>query len=135
MLFRAYLRTFDGAVSDKTITGDPQAALAAFAALVNRADLDGQKRAAALTGDNRQLAFHRFDRNPGDADYWRDRLGEIEMPGFGKIERGGAREGAGRPATGNVRVVLRMSPAHADILKRLGGSMWVQDQIDATTPD
>lgn len=34
----------------------------------------------AMTHNNRQLAFHRFDRQPGDADYWRDKLDEIEWP-------------------------------------------------------
>lgn len=79
--YRAYLRTFDGEVSEKTLTADPMAALAAFAALVNRTDLDGKKLAAALTHQNRQVAFHRFDRAPGDADYWRDKLDDIELPG------------------------------------------------------
>lgn len=79
--YRAYLRTFDGNVpaDTKTVTPDAGAAFAAFAALVNRADLDGQKLAAALTNNNRQMAFHRFDRSPGDADYWRDKLHELPI--------------------------------------------------------
>lgn len=81
MVYRAYLRTFDGQVSHKTLTHDPSAADAAFRALVMRTDLDGQKLAAALTGENRQIAYHRFDRAPGDADYWRDRLDAIPWPG------------------------------------------------------
>ncbi len=80
MTYRAYLRTFDGQVSEKTITKDPAAAAEAFAALVERTDLDGQKMAAALTYKNVQLAFHRFDRHPGDIDYWRDKLDEITWP-------------------------------------------------------
>lgn len=80
--YRAYLRTFDGQVppDTKTITSDPGAARAAFEALVNRTDLDGQKLAAALTNNNRQMAFHRFDRAPGDSDYWRDKLDTIPLP-------------------------------------------------------
>lgn len=80
-VFRAYLRTFDGNVptETKTITPDAAAALDAFAALVNRAELDGQKLAAVLSRDNKQVAFHRFDRQPGDADYWRDKLDQIEI--------------------------------------------------------
>jgi hypothetical protein len=80
--YRAYLRTFDGNVpaDTKTVTSDASAALDAFAALVNRTDLDGQKLAAALTINNRQMAFHRFDRAPGDADYWRDKLDTIPLP-------------------------------------------------------
>lgn len=87
-VFRAYLRTFDGKVSPetKTITADRDAAEAAFADLVSRAVLDGQKLAAVLSYNNGQLAFHRFDRNPGDAHYWRDKLDEIEWP-TGQIGR------------------------------------------------
>lgn len=79
--YRAYLRTFDGNVpaDTKTVTPDASAALNAFAALVNRTDLDGRKLAAVLSRDNRQAAFHRFDRSPGDADYWRDKLDQIEI--------------------------------------------------------
>lgn len=84
MTYRAYLRTFDGQVSEKTLTKDPAAALAAFSALVNRADLDGQKLAAALTHNNRQVAFHRFDRAPGDSDYWRDKLDEVDIAAAGR---------------------------------------------------
>lgn len=78
--YRAYIRTFDGQVSEKTITTDREAAESAFVALVSRSDLDGKKLAAALTCNNGQLAFHRFDRNPGDADYWRDKVDQIEWP-------------------------------------------------------
>jgi len=80
MNYRTYLRTFDGRVSEKTITPSRAAAAIAFAELVNRTDLDGQRLAAVLTCDNRQLAFHRFDREPGCADYWRDKLEEIQWP-------------------------------------------------------
>ncbi len=131
MIFRAYLRTFDGIVSEKTVTPNPDAAIDAFKELINRTDLDGQKFAAALTGDNRQIAFHRFDRHPGDADYWRDRIDEIEMPESGP-GRGGAREGAGRPAVGQrVRIELRLSPERAEKLERLGRQKWIEQQIDS----
>ena len=78
----AYLRTFDGKVppETKTITAGRAAAEAAFSDLVNRQHLDGQKLAAVLSYNNGQIAFHRFDRNPGDTDYCRDRLNEIEWP-------------------------------------------------------
>lgn len=81
-IYRAYLRTFDGKVppETKTITPNREVAEAAFAAVVNRDDLDGQKFAAVLSYNNGQLAFHRFDRQPGDADYWRDKLREIPWP-------------------------------------------------------
>ncbi|MEY2335114.1 hypothetical protein AAE485_15070 (plasmid) [Acidithiobacillus ferriphilus] len=95
MTYRAYLRTFNGQVSGKTITADAAAADKAFTALVNRTGLDGQKLAAALTYNNRQIAFHRFDRQPGDADYWRDKLDEIPWPS-GQIGRPSEMEGGKR---------------------------------------
>ena len=78
-MYRAYIRTFDGRVpvETKTVTADQGAAIAAFSALVGRTELDGHPLAAALTHNNRQIAFHRFDRRPGDLDYWRDRLHEL----------------------------------------------------------
>jgi hypothetical protein len=79
-MFRVYLRTYDQQVMEKTNTNSQKAALEAFAELVGRTELDGQKLAAVLSYDRRQLAFHRFDRGPGDADYWRDRLDEIDLP-------------------------------------------------------
>ncbi len=113
MRFRAYLRTFDGQVSEKTVTTDPNTALAAFATLVERADLDGQKFAVALTGDNRQIAFHRFDRSVGEPDYWRGRIDEIEIPGLGR----------GRPAemTDGRRIQVYLDAASLKIAERLGG--------------
>lgn len=123
MPFRAYLRTHAGAVSEKTLTNDPAAALAAFSSLVERADLDGQPLAAALTGDQKQIAYHRFDRAPGDPDYWRDRLDEIEMPGFGKPGRGGARPGSGpKLEVGSVRrVSVTLDPESIELAENLGG--------------
>ena len=85
-MYRIYLRTFDQRVlpESKTNTTNPETAAEAFAALVDRTDLDGQKLAAVLSYDNRQLAFHRFDRKPGDADHWRDKLDRIEWPREGR---------------------------------------------------
>lgn len=82
-MYRVYLRTFDQRVdlASKTNTRDSAVAVAAFAALVNRTDLDGQKIAAVLSHDGGQLAFHRFDRHPGQPDYWRGRLDDIDLPG------------------------------------------------------
>ena len=97
--YRVYLRDFQGRVplETKTHTTSAAAAEQAFAVLVNRRDLDGQKVAVVLSYDNRQCAFHRFDRYPGQADYWRDRLDEIEWPDERPVVHCGSREGAGRP--------------------------------------
>lgn len=90
-MYRIYLRDSAGNVSEKTNTTNPDAAAAAFTDLVNRADLDGQKLAVALTYHNRQLAFHRFDREPGQADYWRDRTDKIAWPTVGRPSSDGRR--------------------------------------------
>lgn len=96
--YRVYLRDFQSHVFEETKTNTISAASAAqaFAELVNRTDLDGQKVAAVLSYDNRHLAFHRYDRLPGQKDCWRGRLEEIEWPER-TVVHGGAREGAGRP--------------------------------------
>lgn len=118
-MYRVYLRTFDGAVSDKTNTTEQAAAELAFAELVGRAELDGQQMAAALTYQSRQLAYHRFDRAPGVADYWRGRLDQIEWP-----QHGGAREGAGSKtadgATGVKRFNITLDTASDEIARKLG---------------
>lgn len=79
MVFRVYLRDDKQRVArdSKTTTPDPAAALVAFRALIERTDLDGQRVAAALTQDGRQLAFHRFDAPAGSPDNWRGRLHEL----------------------------------------------------------
>lgn len=129
-MYRAYIRTFDGQISEKTNTTDQAAAALAFAELVGRAELDGQNLAAALTHNNRQLAFHRFDREPGDADYWRDRLDEIEWPQRGRPEG----SGEGRTA----RIEWRTTPdrkARAAVLAKAAGapsvSAWLDGLIDS----
>lgn len=98
-IYRVYLRDFQSHVFEETKTNTISAASAAqaFAELVNRTDLYGQNVAAVLSYDNRHLAFHRYDRLPGQKDYWRGRLEEIEWPER-PVAHGGAREGAGRPA-------------------------------------
>ncbi|WP_197339753.1 hypothetical protein [Ralstonia solanacearum] len=83
-IYRVYLKSAvepgNPVTSDKTHTGSRAVALAAFAELVNRTEFDGQRRAAVLSHDNRQVAYHRFDLEPGFPDYWRDRLDEIVWP-------------------------------------------------------
>lgn len=127
--YRAYLRTFDGQVSEKTITSDHEAAGDAFGSLVNRIEFDGQKLAAALTYNNRQLAFHRFDRNPGDTDYWRDRLDEIPWPSVQ----------VGRPSEmeGGKRVQVYLDAASLAIAVKLSNgnvSEGIRKALRAATP-
>jgi len=112
-VFRCYLRTFDGRVdaASKTMTGDQVAAASAYEELVSRSALDGKKIAAVLSYNNRQLAFHRFDRSPGAADYWRDKLDDIPWPG-----------GVGRPAEmpGGKRVNVYLDEKSLAAAARLG---------------
>lgn len=112
-MYRIYLRTFDQRVlpESKTNTTNRDAAEAAFSDLVGRTDLDGQKLAAVLSYDNRQIAFHRYDRQPGANDYWRDKLDEIEWPA------------GGRPAEmdGGRRVNVYLDAASIEAASALGG--------------
>lgn len=144
-IYRVYLRDFNGNVPDytKTQTVNSAAATEAFAALVNRGDLDGQKLAAVLSYNNVQVAFHRFDRLPGQADYWRDRLDEIEWPtARPAMGRGGARTGAGvKPDItdgGPInRITVTVDRLTHEILKRYGGgnfSKGIRRAARAITP-
>ena len=85
MIFRIYLRDAHQQVSDRTVTGDPEAARAAFRTLTERADLDGQRVLAVLNRDGQHVARHDFSKSappaPGSdpASYWRGRTGEIDF--------------------------------------------------------
>lgn len=77
-MYRVYLRQLDGKViGEVTHPPTPAAAMEAFAALINQAKYDGFKLAAVLTENNRPIAVHRFDRQSGEAEFWRDRLHEL----------------------------------------------------------
>lgn len=84
MIYRVYLRDPQQRVSDKTMTGDPVAARAAFESLVNRADLDDTHMLAVLNRDGRPVAHHDFRRRPdGSPLYtdkcWRGRCDQIDF--------------------------------------------------------
>ena len=78
MTYRIYIRDQHQRVSDKTVTGDPSSALAAFATLVNRADLDGQKLLAVLNKDGRPVAHHNFERHDPQM-HWRGCIDKIDL--------------------------------------------------------
>lgn len=84
-MYRIYLRDSQQRVSDKTTTGSPDAARAAFAELVDRADLDGQRMLAVLNRDGHPVAHHDFSRPAppaagSDASrWWRGRVNDIDM--------------------------------------------------------
>ena len=52
----------------RTTTQSAAAAVAAFRELIARRDLVGRRAHAVLSLNNRQLAYHRFDRSTGDCD-------------------------------------------------------------------
>jgi len=85
MIYRVYLRDPQQRVSDKTTTGDRSAALAAFASLVNRTELDGSPMLAVLNFNGRPVAHHDFRLRPDGvshdpAKYWRGRLDAVVWP-------------------------------------------------------
>lgn len=122
-MYRVYLRTLDQRVCEKTNTPNQRVAIDAFAEMINRTNLDGQKLAAVLSLNNKQLAFHWFDRLPGDTDYWRGRIDEIDLNGT-KNTHGGPGRGQGIKAadgaTGLKRTNISIDPASAEILRGLG---------------
>ena len=122
-MYRVYLRTFDQQVREKTNTPNQQAALDAFTEMVNRTDLDGKKLAAVITYNNQQLAFHRFDLHPGDMDYWRGRIEEINLSNTLNTH-GGPGRGQGLKAadgaTGLKRVNISINTEHMAILRDFG---------------
>lgn len=114
-VFRAFLRSFDGYVlpETNTVTADRAAAEAAFTELVNRAYLDGQNWAAVLSCNDSQIAFHCFDRRPGDADYWRDKLADIRWPS--------GRVGRPRLMEGGRRINIYLDSVSLETADKLGG--------------
>lgn len=111
-MFRIYLRDQNQQVSEKTNTGDPQAAITAFAALVSRTDLDGQRVMAVITKNGAPVAHHKFNARPDDALYfWRGRIDQL--PIYGE---------AGRPTEleGGKRVNVYLDAASIAIATRLG---------------
>lgn len=88
-MYRIYLRDAHQRVSDKTNTGDPAAAIAAFEVLVNRTELDGQPVMAVMTKHGSPVAHHKFTARPDDSlHYWRGRIDDLPI-----------HEAAGRPVT------------------------------------
>ena len=112
-MFRVYLRGPDQSVREKTTTGDPGAAIAAFEAIVNRADMDGSGMLAAITKNGAPVAYHKFSARPDDpSHYWRGRVDQL--PIYGK---------AGRPSDlcGGKRVNVYLDATSLEIAKRIGG--------------
>ncbi|MHA6823951.1 hypothetical protein ACQUKI_20805 [Ralstonia pseudosolanacearum] len=124
-IFRVYLKSSvrpgNPVISDKSQTSSRAAALAAFAELVGRTEFDGQLRAAVLSHNNQQIAYHRFDREPGDADYWRDAKKLAELEHTAAPQHGGKRLGSGRPTIGDARHNVTLPADVAGYLRELGG--------------
>ena len=85
MIYRIYLRDPQQLVSHKTTTSDRAVALAAFASLVGRTDLDGTPMLAVLNQNGRPVAHHDYRLRPNGsahdpAKYWRGGLDRIQWP-------------------------------------------------------
>lgn len=83
-MYRIYLREPGQRAREKTVTGNPGVALAAFSALVNRTDLDGQKLLAVLNRDGKPVAHHDFRLRPDGSPidpmkWWRGRLDQLDL--------------------------------------------------------
>lgn len=114
-MYRAYIRDEKQSVRDKTTTANKEVAIAAFSALVDRTDLDGKKLCAVLNRDGQPIAYHRFDVDAGDTNYWRGRIDDLPM------EDPTATRKVGRPATvSGDRTNVMMPQRHRDIALRAG---------------
>lgn len=98
-MYKVYLRNERQQVSHQLSTNDQNEARQHFAKLVNMTELDGKKMGVAFTKNNKSLAFHRFDRQPGQVGYWRDKLDELNIPGP-----------VGRPSNGTVKKLITITP-------------------------
>lgn len=79
-MFRIYLRDQNQQVSEKTNTGDPQAAISAFSAFINRTDLDGQRLMVVMTKNGSNVAHHKFNAREDDREfYWRGRITQLPI--------------------------------------------------------
>ncbi|ECB1778535.1 hypothetical protein EU837_01990 [Salmonella enterica subsp. enterica serovar Kibi] len=109
-MYRVYIRSFDQTVLDMFRTTSPDAARARFVELVNSTEYDGQKVGAALTKNNQQIAFHRFDADEGHQHNWRGRLDTLNIP-----------NPVGRPVTvGAVRKNITISPERWELAQKIG---------------
>ncbi|EDU8875910.1 hypothetical protein MQY53_001612 [Salmonella enterica subsp. enterica] len=91
-------------------TVNPNEARERFAELVNSTEYDGQKIGVALTRNNQQIAFHRFDASEGNQHNWRGRLDKLNLP-----------NPVGRPVTiGFVRKNISISPELWEQAQRIG---------------
>ena len=123
-MYRVYIRTFDQKVLDMLHTNQPDKARERFTELVNATEYDGQKIGVALTRNNQQVAFHRFDAAEGSQHNWRGRLDKLDLP-----------NPVGRPVTiGFVRKNISISPERWAAAQKIGGgnaSAGISAAIDA----
>lgn len=120
-MYRVYLRKHDQTVEDMFRTENPDEAQQRFADMVNSNHYNGLKMGVVLSYNSQEIAFHRFDRYPGQADYWRDNLDSIEMPVPEDIDVEVLKRRAGRPVVyGAVRKNISISPEHWEKARRIG---------------
>jgi hypothetical protein len=78
-MYNIYLRAHDQSITERTSTPDRATALLAFCALLDHGEFDGTRMRAILNHQQIALAHHRFDCVPGDDDYWRGRVDQLEQ--------------------------------------------------------
>jgi hypothetical protein len=78
-MYNIYLRAHDQSITERTSTSDRATALLAFGALLDHGEFDGTRMRAILNHQQIALAHHRFDCVPGDDDYWRGRVDQLEQ--------------------------------------------------------
>lgn len=109
-MYRVYIRSYDQKVLDLYRTTSPEDARSRFVELVNSTQYEGQKVGVALTKNNLQIAFHRFDVDAQHQNNWRGRLDELNVP-----------NPVGRPVTiGAVRKNITISPERWEMAQKIG---------------
>jgi hypothetical protein len=78
-MYSICLRAHDQSITERTSTPDRATALLAFGALLDHGEFDGTGMRAILNHQQIALAHHRFDCVPGDDDYWRGRVDQLEQ--------------------------------------------------------
>lgn len=78
-MYNIYLRAHDQSITERTNTSDRATALLAFGVLLDHAEFDGTRMRAILNHQQIALAHHRFDCAPGDDDYWRGRVDQLQQ--------------------------------------------------------
>ena len=78
-MYTIYLRAPDQSITKKTRTSSRSVALSAFATLIEDTEFDGTMMRAILNHQDIAIAHHRFSVAPGNDDFWRGRVDQLEI--------------------------------------------------------